>query len=71
VFHTIPCFQIHEKETQILRIVEDNQGLQQRVRALKEDLAEKDGLLRVANLNLETAQKQHQHHIQEVRLKVS
>jgi len=50
----------------VTRLQEDNDGLQQRVRSLKEEQAEKDGLLRVANMNLETAQKQHQHHMQEV-----
>lgn len=42
------------------------ESLQQRQRALKEDLAEKEGQLRVAKMNLQTAQKQSQHHAQEV-----
>lgn len=46
----------------------DIDSLQQRQRALKEELAEREGQLRVAKMNLQTAQKQSQHHAQEVSL---
>ena len=44
----------------------DIESLQQRQRALKEELAEREGQLRVAKMNIQTAQKQSQHHAQEV-----
>lgn len=42
------------------------ESLQQKIRGLKEDLAERDGQLKVAKMNLTTAQKQSIHHSQEV-----
>lgn len=44
----------------------ENADLQQGVRALKEELAERDGQLRLAKMNLDTAQKQNQSHMAEV-----
>ena len=46
--------------------MEEYEAQQGRVRALKEELAEKQGQLRVSNMNLETADKQREHHVQEV-----
>ena len=40
--------------------------MHQKSRGLKEELAERDGQLRVSQMNLETAQKQNQLHAQEV-----
>ena len=60
--------QIKEKEDIISRLRGDIESLQQRQRALKEELAEREGQLRVAKMNLQTAQKQSQHHTQEVRV---
>ena len=48
--------------------MEENENQHGRIRGLKEELAEKDGQLRVAKMNLDTAAKQNQHHMQEVCL---
>lgn len=40
--------------------------VQTRLRQAKEELAERDGQLRVAKMSVETLQKQNQHHLQEV-----
>lgn len=40
--------------------------VQQRLRSVKEELAEKEGHLKVANMDLQTAKKQNQHQLQEV-----
>ena len=40
--------------------------MHQKNRGLKEEMAERDGQLRVAQMNLETSQKQNQLHVQEV-----
>ncbi len=48
---------------------EDAASTAQRMRAVKEELAERDAQLRVATLNLDTAQKQNSLHTQEVRRK--
>ncbi len=45
---------------------EEMEGLIQKQRQLKEELAERDGQLRVVHMNLDTAQKQNQLHMQEV-----
>ena len=60
--------QIKEKEDIISRLRGDIESFQQRQRALKEELAEREGQLRVAKMNLQTAQKQSQHHTQEVSI---
>ena len=57
---------MRDKESRLASLMEEYESQQTRVRALKEELAEKDGQLRVANMNLETADKQREHHMQEV-----
>ncbi len=47
---------------------EETETLIQKQRQLKEELAEKDGQLRVVHMNLDTAQKQNQLHMQEVTI---
>lgn len=42
------------------------EAIQTRMRQAKEELAERDGQLRVAKMSVETLQKQNQHHLQEV-----
>ena len=49
------------------QVREENEGLLQKVRDGKEQLAEQEGRLRVAKMNLETAQKQNTHQMAEVR----
>lgn len=59
-------FQIHEHENKISSLKEDLETMHQKQRGLKEELAERDGQLRVAQMNLDTSQKQNQLHAQEV-----
>lgn len=49
-----------------LRLRAEIDDLQQKLRGLKEELAEREGQLRVAKMNLQTAQKQSVHHSHEV-----
>ena len=53
-----------ERETAQSR--EENEGLQQKLWESKEQFAEQEGRLRVAKMNLETAQKQNMHQMAEV-----
>ena len=62
----MPCLQLRDKESRISALVDETETQHSRIRSLKEELAEKDGQLRVANMNLDTGTKQNQHHIQEV-----
>lgn len=62
--------QIKEKDDLISKLRGEIESLQQRQRALKEELAEREGQLRVAKMNLQTAQKQSHHHAQEVGVKI-
>ena len=57
---------MRERESNLEGLRGENEGLQQRIRSLKEELAERDGQLRVAKMNLETAQKQNQLQMAEV-----
>ena len=58
--------QVRDREATITGCREENEQQQQRLRAVKEELAERDGQLRVAKMNTETLTKQNQHHMQEV-----
>ena len=49
-------------------LMEEFEGQQNRMRKLKEELADRDAQLRVAKMNLETAEKQAQHHTAEVKI---
>ena len=60
--------QIRERDSRLASLSDENESLQNRVRTVKEDLAERDGQLKVAKMNLDTAHKQSQHHMQEVSL---
>ena len=64
-------YQIHEHENKISSLKEDLENMHQKQRNLKEELAERDGQLRVVQMNLETSQKQNQLHAQEVYRKLS
>ena len=57
---------MRERESSIEGLRTENYTFQQRIRAMKEELAERDGQLRVAKMNLETAQKQNQMQMAEV-----
>ena len=58
--------QVRDREATITGCREENEQMQQRMRKLKEELAEREGQLRVAKMNTETLSKQNQHHMQEV-----
>lgn len=57
---------LHEQETMIIRLREEHENIQQRIRTLKEDIVDRDGQLRVSKMNLDTAHKQMQHLQQQV-----
>lgn len=57
---------LHEQETMIFRLREENENIHQRIRTLKEDIVDRDGQLRVSKMNLDTAHKQMQHLQQQV-----
>ena len=59
--------QVKEREGSIATLRSEVDQLGQKTRGLKEEMAERDGQLRVAKMNLETVQKQNQHHMHEVR----
>ena len=60
-------FQLRDRDNNVVSLREEIDQLQQKQRSLKEELAERDGQLRVTRMNLETAHKQAEHHSQEVR----
>ena len=55
-----------DKEAAINQLREEMDAFNVRMRQTKEELAEREGQLRVAKMSLETVQKQNQHHMQEV-----
>ena len=59
-------FQLKERENLITVLKAEVEATQVKLRQTKEELAERDGQLRVAKLNLTTAQKHSEHHSQEV-----
>ena len=59
------CFQLRDKDSRIAMLMEEFEGQQNRMRKMKEELADRDAQLRVAKMNLETAEKQAQNHITE------
>src|SRR6218665_299700 len=61
---------LHEQETMIVRLREENENVLQRIRTLKEDIVDRDGQLRVSKMNLDSAHKQMQHLQQQVRYSV-
>lgn len=58
--------QIGDKEEVIDKLQRELDNMQQSQRGLKEDLAEREGQLRVTKMNLQAAQKQNNHHSNEV-----
>lgn len=55
------------REEQIARLRHEIDESQAKNRETSEVLAEREGQLRLANMNLQSAQKQARHHTQEVR----
>lgn len=57
---------LREAETSAGRMREESEMAQQRARTLRDELAEKDGQLRVARMTLDTVQKQNQQQLVQV-----
>lgn len=57
---------VKAREEQIARVRHELDEAQHKIREANEVMAEKDGQLRLANMNLQTAHKQAKHHTQEV-----
>ena len=58
--------QIRAREEQLARSRHEMEETQRKVRELNEVLAEREGQVKLLNMNLQTAQKQAKHHMQEV-----
>ena len=58
---------LRERDASLSRLRQENENALARMRGMKEEIAEKDGQLRVAKMNKEVSEKQNQQHQQEVR----
>ena len=63
---TVSYLQVLDCETLIAQLRNELDVAQTHQRSLKEDLADREGQLRVAQMNLDTSKKQNQLHMQEV-----
>jgi hypothetical protein len=61
-------WQLLEKEELVKKLRDDIEDESKRIQKLKEDIAERDGQLHVARMNLQQQQKQSVLHQQEVSL---
>lgn len=62
-----PVLQLLEREELVKKLRDDLEDQSKRIQKLKEDIAERDGQLHVARMNLQQQQKQNSLHQQEVR----
>ena len=61
-------FKLKDRETKLQCLQEDVDQLQNKLRDIKEECAEKDGQMKVISMNFASVEKQRNHLADEVRL---